>query len=108
MEKIDPLDTIIELNQCSIWQDDHLVLSDVSLKIDKGEFVYLVGRVGSGKSSLIKTLNAQLPLKEGTGYIAGFDLGKIKRKEIPYLRRKLGIVFQDFQLLTDRSVNENL
>ncbi|MFO7575958.1 MAG: ATP-binding cassette domain-containing protein [Bacteroidales bacterium] len=108
MEKIDPLDTIIELNNCSIWQDDHLVLTDVCLKIDKGEFVYLVGRVGSGKSSLIKTLNAQLPLREGTGFIAGYDLGKIKRREVPYLRRKLGIVFQDFQLLTDRSVNENL
>jgi cell division transport system ATP-binding protein len=108
MENIDPLDTIIELNNCSIWQDDHLVLSDVELKIDKGEFVYLVGRVGSGKSSLIKTLNAQLPLKEGTGFIAGYDLGKMKRREIPFLRRKLGIVFQDFQLLTDRSVNDNL
>jgi cell division transport system ATP-binding protein len=67
-----------------------------------------VGRVGSGKSSLIKTLNAQIPLKEGTGLIAGYDLSKIKKKEVPYLRRKIGIVFQDFQLLTDRSVNENL
>jgi cell division transport system ATP-binding protein len=74
----------------------------------KGEFLYLVGRVGSGKSSLIKTLNAQIPLKEGTGLVAGYDLSKIKKKEVPYLRRKIGIVFQDFQLLTDRSVNENL
>ncbi len=74
----------------------------------KGEFIYLVGRVGSGKSSLIKTLNAQLPLKEGTGLIAGYNLSKIKKREVPYLRRKIGIVFQDFQLLTDRTVNENL
>jgi cell division transport system ATP-binding protein len=108
MQEFQPLDTIIELTGCSIWQGDHLVLTNVNFKVDKGEFVYLVGRVGSGKSSLIKTLNAQLPLREGTGYIAGFDLARIKRKEVPYLRRKLGIVFQDFQLLTDRSVNDNL
>jgi cell division transport system ATP-binding protein len=103
-----PLDVIIELTNCSIWQQNHLVLSNVNLRIGKGEFLYLVGRVGSGKSSLIKTLNAQIPLKEGTGLIAGYDLSKIKKKEVPYLRRKIGIVFQDFQLLTDRSVNENL
>lgn len=103
-----PLDVIIELNDCSIWQQNHLVLSKVNLRVGKGEFIYLVGRVGSGKSSLIKTLNAQLPLKEGVGLVAGYDLSKIKQKEIPYLRRKIGIVFQDFQLLTDRSVNENL
>ena len=103
-----PLDVIIELTNCSIWQQNHLVLSKVNLRIGKGEFLYLVGRVGSGKSSLIKTLNAQIPLKEGTGLIAGYDLSKIKKKEVPYLRRKIGIVFQDFQLLTDRSVNENL
>jgi cell division transport system ATP-binding protein len=103
-----PLDVIIELTNCSIWQQNHLVLSNVNLRIGKGEFLYLVGRVGSGKSSLIKTLNAQIPLKEGTGLVAGYDLSKIKKKEVPYLRRKIGIVFQDFQLLTDRSVNENL
>jgi cell division transport system ATP-binding protein len=103
-----PLDVIIELTDCSIWQQNHLVLSKVNLRVGKGEFIYLVGRVGSGKSSLIKTLNAQLPLKEGVGLVAGYDLSKIKQKEIPYLRRKIGIVFQDFQLLTDRSVNENL
>jgi cell division transport system ATP-binding protein len=84
------------------------VLSHVNFSLGKGEFVYLVGRVGSGKSSLIKTLNAQLPLKEGTGLIAGYDLSKIKKREVPFLRRKIGIVFQDFQLLTDRTVNENL
>jgi cell division transport system ATP-binding protein len=84
------------------------VLSNVNLSVRKGEFIYLVGRVGSGKSSLIKTLNAQIPLKSGIGLVAGYNLSKIKRREIPYLRRKIGIVFQDFQLLIDRSVNENL
>lgn len=103
-----PLDVIIELTNCSIWQQNHLVLSNVNLRVGKGEFIYLVGRVGSGKSSLIKTINAQIPLREGIGLVAGYDLSNIKKKEVPYLRRKLGIVFQDFQLLTDRSVNENL
>ncbi len=103
-----PLDVIIELTNCTIWQQDHLVLTNVNITVGKGEFVYLVGRVGSGKSSLIKTLNAQIPLKEGTGIIAGYNLSKIKRREVPYLRRKIGIVFQDFQLLIDRSVNDNL
>ncbi|MFA5818823.1 MAG: ATP-binding cassette domain-containing protein [Bacteroidales bacterium] len=103
-----PLDVIIELINCTIWQQDHLVLSNVNLSVGKGEFIYLVGRVGSGKSSLIKTLNAQIPLKEGIGLVAGYNLTKLKRREIPYLRRKIGIVFQDFQLLIDRSVNENL
>ncbi|MDP3001709.1 MAG: ATP-binding cassette domain-containing protein, partial [Bacteroidales bacterium] len=103
-----PLDVIIELINCTIWQQDHLVLSNVNLSVGKGEFIYLVGRVGSGKSSLIKTLNAQIPLKEGIGLVAGYNLMKLKRREIPYLRRKIGFVFQDFQLLIDRSVNENL
>jgi len=108
MQETLPLDVIIELTDCTIWQQDHLVLSDVNLTVGKGEFIYLVGKVGSGKSSLIKTLNAQIPLKSGTALVAGYNLGKIKRREIPYLRRKIGIVFQDFQLLTDRSVNDNL
>jgi cell division transport system ATP-binding protein len=103
-----PLDVIIELTNCTIWQQDHLVLSNVNLSVGKGEFIYLVGRVGSGKSSLIKTLNAQIPLKEGLGLVAGYNLTNLKRKEIPYLRRKIGIVFQDFQLLIDRSVIANL
>jgi cell division transport system ATP-binding protein len=103
-----PLDVIIELTNCTIWQQDQLVLSNVNLHVGKGEFIYLVGRVGSGKSSLIKTLNAQIPLRNGFGLVAGYNLSKIKSREIPYLRRKIGIVFQDFQLLTDRSVNENL
>ncbi len=99
---------IITFANANILQDDHLVLKDVNLTIFNGEFVYLIGKVGSGKSSLIKTMNAEIPLTEGEGMVAGFDLKRIKTKEIPYLRRKLGIVFQDFQLLTDRTVNENL
>ena len=81
-----------------------LVLSDVNLTVRPGELVYLIGRVGSGKSSLMKTLYAELPLVEGEGWVAGFDLTKIRRKDIPYLRRRMGIVFQDYQLLTDRNV----
>lgn len=103
-----PLDIIIELKDCRIWQQDNPVLSDLNLSVAKGEFMYLVGKVGSGKTSLIKTINAQLPLKDGNGIVAGYDLVKIKNRDIPYLRRKLGIVFQDFQLLTDRSVTDNL
>jgi cell division transport system ATP-binding protein len=103
-----PLDVIIELKECHIWQQDHLVLSNVNLSVGKGEFLYLVGKVGSGKTSVIKTLNAQLPLKDGTGIVAGFNLSKLKKKDVPMLRRKLGIVFQDFQLLIDRSVHANL
>lgn len=103
-----PLDTIIEFINCTIWQQDHLVLSEVNFKVDKGEFVYLVGKVGSGKTSLIKTINAQLPLKEGEAIVAGFNLHRIRNREVPLLRRKLGIVFQDFQLLTDRPVYDNL
>jgi cell division transport system ATP-binding protein len=108
MQEFLPLDVIIELTDCAIWQQDHLVLSNVNLSVRKGEFIYLVGRVGSGKSSVIKTLNAQIPLKEGTALVAGYNLSKLKKRDIPYLRRKIGIVFQDFQLLIDRSVNANL
>ncbi|MGB3948629.1 MAG: ATP-binding cassette domain-containing protein [Bacteroidia bacterium] len=85
-----------------------MVLNNISLSVDKGEFVYLIGKTGSGKSSLLKTLYAELPLIQGEANVAGFNLINIKRKEIPFLRRKLGIVFQDFQLLTDRTINENL
>jgi cell division transport system ATP-binding protein len=102
------LDTIIEFTNCKIWQQDHLVLSEVSFKVDKGEFVYLVGKVGSGKTSLIKTINAQIPLKDGEAVVAGYKLAKIREREVPLLRRRLGIVFQDFQLLIDRSVYDNL
>ena len=100
--------TILSLKDVNIFQKDALVLSNVNIEIGKGEFVYLIGKTGSGKSSLLKTCYGELSLKEGEGNIAGFDLKKLKRKEIPFLRRKLGIVFQDFELLMDRSVNENL
>jgi len=102
------LDTIIELSNLSIYQKNILILSEVNLTIEKGQFVYIVGKTGTGKTSLLKTIYGDLPVVDGSAKVAGFDLGKIKRKEIPHLRRKLGIVFQDFQLLTDRSVNENL
>ena len=99
---------ILSIRSAKIFQKDALVLNEVNIEIQKGEFVYLIGKTGSGKSSLLKTCYGELPLKEGEGQIAGFDLRTLKRKEIPYLRRKLGIVFQDFELLTDRSVHENL
>ena len=102
------LDTIIEITNANILQKDSVVLLGVNLKVEKGEFIYLIGKVGSGKSSLVKTINAELPLVEGSATVAGFDLSKIKRKQIPLLRRKMGIVFQDFQLLSDRSVYDNL
>ena len=91
-----------------LLQQGELILSDLNFDINAGEFVYLIGRVGSGKSSLLKTLYAELQLIEGEGYVAGFDLRKIKRREIPMLRRRIGIVFQDYQLLTDRNVFMNL
>lgn len=102
------LDTIVELQNATIFQGDHLILSNVNFNLNKGDFVYLIGKTGTGKSSLLKTLYGELPLKEGQGTVADFDLMKLKRKQVPYLRRKLGIVFQDFQLLTDRTVDENL
>lgn len=89
-------------------RNGELILSDVNLRVDQGEFVYLIGRVGSGKSSLLKTLYAEMQLFEGRGNVVGFDLLTLKRKDIPYLRRKIGIVFQDYQLLTDRNVFMNL
>lgn len=101
-------DFVIELKGAQIYQDKTLILSDVNLQISKGQFLYLVGETGSGKSSLLKTLYADLPLTEGTGKVAGFKLAKIKRSKVPFLRRKLGIVFQDFQLLSDRNIKENL
>ena len=101
-------EAIIEFKDCSIFQIDNLVLSNVSFNLNPGEFIYLIGKVGSGKTSLIKTINAQIPVKKGEAIVAGYDLTKLKRKQVPYLRRKLGIVFQDFQLLTDRSVEANL
>ncbi|MFZ4412835.1 MAG: cell division ATP-binding protein FtsE [Bacteroidales bacterium] len=102
------LDIIIQLENLAVYQNDILILSEVNLSIEKGEFVYLVGKTGTGKSSLLKTLYADLHVLEGNAMVADFDLKTIKPKEIPFLRRKLGIVFQDFQLLIDRSVKENL
>jgi cell division transport system ATP-binding protein len=101
-------ETIIGLRDVNIYQGDSLVLQDVNLNINKGEFVYLVGRTGTGKSSLLKTLYGELPLREGEGNVAGHDLRKLTWKTVPFLRRSLGVVFQDFQLLTDRNVNDNL
>ena len=91
-----------------LLQQGELILSDLNFDINAGEFVYLIGRVGSGKSSLLKTLYAELQLLTGKGYVAGFDLRRLRRKDIPYLRRRIGIVFQDYQLLTDRNVFMNL
>lgn len=100
--------SILALNNAHIQQGGHLVLHDVNINIEKGQFVYLIGQTGSGKSSLLKTLYGDLPLKSGSGSIVGYDLKNLKDKDIPYLRRKIGVVFQDFQLLTDRTVNDNL
>jgi len=101
-------EVIIELHNVNIYQGSNLVLQDVNLTVNKGEFVYLVGKTGTGKSSLLKTLYGELPLTEGEGTIAGFNLRDMDWKKVPYLRRNLGVVFQDFQLLTDRNVNDNL
>lgn len=96
------------MRDVTIYQDVQTVLSNVNFDVEKGEFVYLVGRTGSGKSSLLKTLYADLPLQTGNAAVAEFQLGKLRRKQVPFLRRKLGIIFQDFQLLFDRTVAENL
>jgi len=102
------MDPIIEIVNATIYQRDNIILSDVTFSIGKGEFVYLIGKTGSGKSSLLKTLYAELPVYDGIAKVAGFDLTELRRKDIPFLRRKLGIVFQDFQLLDDRNVEANL
>ncbi len=99
---------VLELKDAAIFQKESLVLSEVSLKIAKGEFVYLIGKTGSGKSSFMKTLYGDLPLQKGEGHIVEFDLKTLKEKDIPFLRRKLGIVFQDFKLLPDRNINQNM
>ncbi len=99
---------VIDINNAGIYQGKSLVLKNVNLKIAKGEFVYLLGKTGSGKSSLLKTLYADIPFTQGTASVAGYDLSTLKNKDIPFLRRKLGIVFQDFQLLSDRTVGDNL
>ena len=99
---------IIEIRNASIFQRENLVLANVNLTLNKGEFVYLIGRTGSGKSSLLKTLYGELPARDGIVNVAGYDLTNLRKKDIPYLRRKIGIVFQDFQLLFDRNVEKNL
>jgi cell division transport system ATP-binding protein len=99
---------IVELKRANIYQGDNLILQDVNIAVNKAEFVYLVGKTGAGKSSLLKTLYGDLPLKEGDGQVAGFNLRQMDWKKVPYLRRTLGVVFQDFQLLTDRNINDNL
>jgi cell division transport system ATP-binding protein len=99
---------VISLQNAFIYQRDQLVLSDVNFSVQKGEFVYLIGRTGSGKSSLLQTLYADLWLEKGTGVVGGFELHTLKRSQIPYLRRNIGIVFQDFQLLSDRNIDKNL
>jgi cell division transport system ATP-binding protein len=99
---------IIELSHANIYQGSSLILQDVNLTVNKGEFVYLVGKTGTGKSTLLKTLYGELPLTEGEGTVAGYSLRGLDWKKVPYLRRNLGVVFQEFQLLTDRNVNDNL
>ena len=100
--------TVLYLKDASIYQRETLILSEVNIEIQKGEFVYLIGKTGTGKSSFMKTLYGDLPLTEGEGSIVDYDLRSLKEKDIPFLRRKLGVVFQDFKLLNDRNVNENL
>jgi len=101
-------DVILELRDVAIYQRENLVLSEINLSIDQGEFVYLIGKTGSGKSSFMKTLYGDLPLTQGSGAIVDYDLRTLKENDIPFLRRKLGIVFQDFKLLPDRTINDNL
>jgi cell division transport system ATP-binding protein len=101
-------EAIIELKHADIFQGDNLILQDVNLTVNKGEFAYLVGKTGTGKSTLLKTLYGELPLTKGEGTVVGYNLRQLDWKKIPYLRRNLGVVFQDFQLLTDRNVNDNL
>ena len=101
-------ETVLSLKNATIYQDKNPVLSDVNIDVNHGEFLYLIGRTGSGKSSFLKTLYADLSLTEGEGSVVGYDLATLKESDIPYLRRKLGVVFQDFKLLPDRSIKDNL
>ncbi|WP_296685706.1 ATP-binding cassette domain-containing protein [Flavobacterium sp.] len=100
--------SILSLRNATIYQEGKTILSDVNLEVNQGEFIYVIGKTGSGKSSLLKTLYADLELKEGAGHIVDFDLATLKEDDIPFLRRKIGIVFQDFKLLPDRTVKDNM
>lgn len=99
---------VIEYRDVEILRQEHTVLKNVNLSVEEGEFVYLIGKVGSGKSSLIKTMYAEIPIESGEAKVFDYDLAEIRRRDVPMLRRKIGVVFQDFQLLTDRSVADNL
>ena len=101
-------EAVLSIKNANIYQGESLILSDVNITVSKSEFVYLVGKTGTGKSSLLKTLYGELPLKTGTANVAGFDLKDLTWKTVPFLRRNIGIVFQDFQLLTDRNVHDNM
>jgi len=101
-------DPVVRVKEASIFQDHNTVLNEISFEVDKGEFVFLIGRTGSGKTSLLKTLYADLPLRLGDISVAGFNIREIKSHQVPLLRRKIGIIFQDFQLFPDRTVGENL
>jgi len=102
------MEEVIRFEDAAIFQRDILVLNGIDLVVKPGEFVYFIGKTGSGKSSLLRTIYADLPLRAGKGWVAGFDLTRLRKRQLPYLRRKIGIVFQDFQLLSDRTVAENL
>jgi len=101
-------ETILKLQDVAVFQSENLILNNVTLDVKKGEFVYIIGKTGSGKSSFMKTLYGDIPLREGYGSIVDFNLKTLEEKDIPFLRRKLGIVFQDFKLLSDRNINNNL
>lgn len=101
-------DPVVSVNDANIYQGNNLILSNVNFTVNRGEFVYLVGKTGTGKSSLLKTLYGELPLKEGSANVTGYDITKMNWKKVPFLRRNLGVIFQDFQLLSDRNINQNL
>lgn len=108
IEKVTMSEAIVSVRDAQIYQGDSLILSDVNIEVKRGEFVYLVGKTGTGKSSLLKTLYGDLDLREGAATVVDYEVSDMTWKKVPYLRRNLGVVFQDFQLLTDRNVNENL
>ena len=99
---------VLSLKDVTIYQENKVILSQINLEVNHGEFLYIIGKTGTGKSSFMKTLYGDLPLTEGEGHIVEYDLATLQEKDIPYLRRKIGIVFQDFKLLPDRSVNDNM